>query len=189
METDALSGALSNMRWTLRETAALVSVDWEVVGPAKLNELVRQGFIRPLLMGRRGRGFHTQFDLKQVIGISAAVHLWLSPRGCFWAYVAETVREFESWDWGAVKHLLGLQPDFYTQEAYAQAVKERMDPEEFDQVESFVHPEDRKRGKLLYERLMRIRTSVVRQLQLEERRHRNLGGRRRGRAQKGSGLI
>jgi hypothetical protein len=180
MHANDLDRQLGALRFTLADVVRFSNVGAETVSTKRLRDLIEAGLITPAVLGGKGKGNGHRLDLGQLIGVSAAIHLWLSPRGCRWEYLAETVREFESWTWQAVRQLLRLRHDCYTEEAVAQQIHDCMEPAEFDAFEYYRHPEDKERGPLLVKRLLRIRAAVVARLQLERRQHNT--GRMRGRA-------
>jgi hypothetical protein len=169
-----IESKLARMRFSSAELCEAVSVGQERLTTKALTKFICEGIVIPAEPGGRGQGKGHKWNVKQVVGLACACHLWQSPRGAFWEFFSTTVAEFEVWPWAAIRALLALPEDDFDrsrcEEAFAQQIKDKLPPEDFDAVEAFLHPEDRDRALLLFERLLKIRRAVLARLALMEGR-------------------
>lgn len=111
------------MTWDLETTASICRLQAQV-----LRNWVAKGWIKPILLGSKGRGRSHRFSSQQVLGLIFARAVARSPRGCSHDYFFALVRQHAAMTEAALAEAFNLTSGEYEEwrgeEALAQWVSE-----------------------------------------------------------------
>lgn len=143
----------SPITFTLQETARICGFD-----PQRLRQWISEGLLNPAVRGGRGPGNGHRFTPQQMIGLAMA---WsFAPKRCPTEVAIGKVNGCAKWKWSVVEHMLALNQDEFTEEAWAQVRGPRSGVELDD--------EDRDRCRRLKEHLCEISDAVRARLRQAE---------------------